>query len=194
MIPSPLQNLKIILASASPRRKYLLDQMGLNFDVISREVKEDFPPSLSPTEVAGFLAEKKSGAFSSDEISGKTLITADTIVVQNEKIIGKPADREDAVKILKMLSGNEHIVITAVCIVQGSQKIVFSVESQVLFRELADPEINFYIDQYKPFDKAGAYGVQDWIGLTAIKKINGSYFNVMGLPTCELYLHLKELK
>ena len=189
--PGKLNRFEIILASKSPRRQQLLNDLGIQFKILTKEVEENFPDHLKREEVALHLALKKASAY--EEIlqqENVIVITADTIVCLGEKVIGKPVNFYDAVNILKTLSGKMHEVFTGVCISRKEKKELFFVRSVVYFKKLSDDEINFYITNYKPFDKAGAYGIQDWIGLTGIEKINGSYHNVMGLPVKEVYEHL----
>lgn len=180
---------KIILGSQSPRRKELLKMLDIPFTAISLNTNEDFPPDLIAQEIAEYLAEKKSYAYSlkSDEL----LITADTIVWINNTVLNKPQDINEAKQMLHLLSGNEHSVFTGVCIRTPFHTFIFSDESKVYFKKLSDNEINYYAEKYQPLDKAGAYGVQEWIGAVAIHKIEGSYFNVMGLPVHLVYQHLK---
>jgi septum formation protein len=184
----------IILASGSPRRQYLLKEIGINFDVIVREVKEVWPTQLKREEIPCFLCELKASAFDNSDLKKDTiLITADTVVLLEGNIVGKPKDYNDAVEILTKLSGKKHEVITGVCLKTIEKQIVFYAESEVWFRKFEQPEIEWYITHYKPFDKAGAYGVQEWIGYVGIEKINGSFYNVMGLPTQRLYIELLKL-
>ncbi len=182
---------KIILASASPRRQELLKQMEVPFTVKLKEVEEICPSDLKGEEVTEYLASLKADAFSDELQPDELLITADTIVWHNDKVLGKPKTQDDAVRILRRLSGDTHQVITSVCLKSTSKKIVFSEVTQVTFKHLSEDEISFYVDNYRPFDKAGSYGIQEWIGHIGILKIEGSYFNVMGLPTQQLYQHLK---
>ncbi|MBS9767297.1 MAG: septum formation protein Maf [Flavobacteriaceae bacterium] len=182
---------KIILASASPRRQELLQQMKVPFVVKTKEVDEVYSDNLKGREVTEFLANLKADAFSEELQSDELLITADTIVWHKDKVLGKPKTAEDAMKMLRRLSGNTHQVITSVCLKTTTKKVVFSEVTEVTFKHLSDAEISFYIEQYQPFDKAGSYGIQEWIGHIGITKIEGSYFNVMGLPTQQLYEHLK---
>lgn len=178
-------NKKILLASKSPRRKQLLEQMGLNFEVVKIETDETCT-GMEAAEVSGFLAKKKAAAFG-DPGDDCLLICADTVVVINDKVLGKPVDTEEAVQMLKSLSGGVHEVYTSICLREGS---TFSVETDVArvkFRTLAEEEINYYIDTCKPFDKAGAYGIQEWIGMVGIEKIEGSFYTIMGLPTHRLF-------
>ncbi len=179
---------KIYLASKSPRRQELLKLMGFNFELLLKEVDESYPKELSPVNVAKFIAEKKINAF--DEVKDGLVITADTIVVTKDEILGKPVDADDAFRILKKLNQASHEVITGVALKKGTKKLVFAETTTVYFKKLENEQINFYIKNYKPFDKAGAYGIQEWIGLIGISKIDGSYTNVMGLPTEKLYEEL----
>lgn len=182
---------EIILGSKSPRRNQLLTELGIRFKIVSKEFDETFPPHLKREQVALHLALKKAGAYSDELKSANTLlITADTIVCVGDLLIGKPVDYDDAVSILKTLSGKMHEVFTGVCISSVEKKELFFVRTEVYFKVLDDNEIHFYLKNYKPYDKAGAYGVQDWIGLIGIEKINGSFHNVMGLPVKEVYEHL----
>ncbi|MCF6240046.1 MAG: Maf family nucleotide pyrophosphatase [Bacteroidales bacterium] len=189
-----LKDKKIILASQSPRRHHLLKSIGVEFDILSRqETDEGFPEDMNVYEVPVFLARKKAKTYENFIAGSTILITADTIVHVNNKILNKPTDYDDAVKMLKTLSGNMHTVITGVCITTKNKQKCFNAETHVYFDVLDDDEIHYYIDKFKPFDKAGAYGIQEWIGYIGIKKIEGSYFNVMGLPVQKLYEELKLL-
>ena len=180
-----------MLASSSPRRKQLLEEMGLGFRVDSKGVDEAVPTGLSPTQSAEYLSLLKANAFPESDFKQNTLIiTADTIVTIDDEILGKPVDKQDAVQILKKLSGRSHQVITGVTIKSMKKTVTFSVSTEVHFNSLLENEINYYIDNFKPYDKAGAYGIQEWIGHVAIEWIKGSYFNVMGLPTHRLYIEL----
>jgi septum formation protein len=191
LFPGKLDTFEIILASKSPRRQQLLNDLGIKFKIITKDVDESYPDHLQGEEVALHLALKKTNAFEEFLEHKRTLvITADTIVCLGKQIIGKPGDYSDAVKILKTLSGKMHEVFTGVCISSKEKKELFSVRSEVYFKPFNDDEIHFYLDHFKPYDKAGAYGIQDWIGLIGIEKINGSYHNVMGLPVKEVYEHL----
>ena len=191
MLLEKLSKYNIILGSASPRRKKLLEELGIKFSIKTTRKEEIFPDNLEKKEIAEFLAKQKSD-FILKELSGNyLLITADTIVVQNNKILHKPKDKEDSIRILQDLSGSNHKVISGVCIKSEKKEITFSSVTEVSFNDLSDEEIIYYIDNFKPFDKAGSYGIQQWIGYIGIKKINGSYNNVVGLPTNELYQKLK---
>lgn len=185
-------NLKhpLILASSSPRRHYLMKEAGFQFSVEKPEADESFPPDLPIHQVAKYLATKKAESFRK-EIHNEIVITADTVVILNNKIINKPANRAEAITMLTELSGKTHLVMTGVCILSAAKEISFDDTTEVTFRQLNASEIEFYVDTYKPYDKAGAYGAQDFIGMVAIEKINGSYFNVMGLPVHKVYLALK---
>lgn len=186
-----IKDYHIILASQSPRRHFLLKEAGIHYTVSSlHKVDESYPEGLDKFQIPVYLAELKSKAFSGKLEEKDILITADTIVWINNHVINKPADREDAIRILKILSGNMHEVITGVCIRRINKSFSFYSHSKVYFRELAEEEIHYYIDQYKPYDKAGAYGIQEWIGYIGIKEITGSFFNVMGLPVQQLYQEL----
>jgi septum formation protein len=176
-----------ILASKSPRRQELLRELGINFSVEILDVDESFPKRLYREEIPVFLAKQKAKPFSGKLTNNDLLITADTIVWLNGEVFGKPADKEEAIEILQKLSDNEHQVISGVCLTSvQKQKSFFSV-SNVRFKKLSASEINFYIDEYKPYDKAGAYGIQEWIGYIGITHIEGSFYNVMGLPVQQLY-------
>ncbi|MGE0021435.1 MAG: Maf family nucleotide pyrophosphatase [Draconibacterium sp.] len=185
-----LPDYNYILASKSPRRQELLRELGINFSVEILEVDESFPNNLIREEIPVFLAELKAKPFTGKLNKNDLLITADTIVWLNGEVFGKPVDRNDAIEILKKLSDNEHQVISGVCLTSAQkQKSFFSV-SNVRFKKLSADEINFYIDEYKPYDKAGAYGIQEWIGYIGITHIEGSFFNVMGLPVQQLYTEI----
>ena len=180
---------KIILASQSPRRQYLLKELGFEFDVKTKEIEEDFPDYMRRQEIPLYLCEKKAAAYNDLE-DDHLLITADTIVWVDNDPLNKPKDKEEAVRMLHTLSGRMHEVITAVCLKSKEKTSSFYVVTDVYFKPLTPEEIEYYIDNYKPYDKAGAYGVQEWIGYVGIEKIHGSYFNVMGLPMKELYEEL----
>jgi septum formation protein len=182
----------ILLASNSPRRKELLAGLGYTFEVRLKEVHEDFPEHLQREEVAEYLASHKADAYKA-ELQDEILITADTIVCLGDRILNKPADEKEAFAMLRDLSGTSHEVITGVCLLTSDSKTVFHDVTKVYFKALTDEEIHYYIRHYKPFDKAGAYGIQEWIGMIGIEKIEGSYFNVVGLPVQKLYTHLQNL-
>ena len=180
---------EIILASQSPRRKQLLEWAEINFEIIVEPTDESFPDELSPAEAAVHIAREKARVIK-EKFPGKMIIAADTIVVLHNEIIGKPTDREDAILILQKLSGSHHKVITGLVITQHTKEVSFADITDVEFYDLTKAQIEFYVDKYKPYDKAGAYGAQDWIGMIAIEKIIGSYFNVMGLPIHKVYQQL----
>lgn len=189
---SNLNHYKIILASRSPRRQQLLQMMGVQFEVHTKETDESFPPHLKREQVVMHLALKKASAFEEDIKKNELFITADTIVVLNDEVINKPEDRTDAIRMLQKLSGNMHEVFTGVCLMNAEKKELFNVRSEVYFKPINLTDIEYYIDTFNPYDKAGAYGIQDWFGLTCIEKINGSFYNVMGMPTKELYEYLQK--
>jgi septum formation protein len=179
----------LILGSSSPRRQYLMKEAGFTFTVEKPDVDEDFPDTLPAEQVARYLAEKK-GEFFRLTMQQEIVVTADTVVILKNKILNKPADRAEAISMLSQLSGNTHLVMTGVCILSKEKEEMFDDTTAVKFKNLSTQEIEFYVDNYKPFDKAGAYGAQDWIGMVAIEKIEGSYFNVMGLPIHRVHHHL----
>lgn len=182
---------RFILASQSPRRKFLLQEVGLEFEIIVKETDELFPNHLKAEEIALYVSEQKAMAFSFSELPPNALlITADTIVWLDDESIGKPASVKEAKEMLMKLSGRKHTVSTGVCFRTGSRFHSFYVNTDVYFRQLEESEIDFYIANYKPFDKAGAYGVQEWIGYVGVERIDGSYYNVMGLPVQRLYVEL----
>jgi septum formation protein len=187
MLPSNIGQYDIILGSGSPRRKFLFEELGWKFRVETKNVEENFPEDLKGEEIPRYLCELKATAFS-DELKENTLvITADTVVWIKDQVLNKPEDSEDAARMLRLLSDNWHEVITAVCILSKKKKRVFHVVTAVKFRAITEEEIEFYIRTCKPFDKAGSYGAQEWIGYVGVERIEGSYFNVMGLPVKELY-------
>ncbi len=193
MINDILKGKRLILASKSPRRQQLLRELGVEFEIRSNGDDEElFPDSLSMTEIPVFLAKQKAQPLLSKLSKDEILITSDTIVWCNDQVIGKPTDEKDAFRILSLLSDNKHIVITGVCLSSPEKSKCFYATTDVFFRKLTDDEIWFYIKNYKPFDKAGAYGIQEWIGFIGIYRIDGSYFNVMGLPVQKLYTELQE--
>lgn len=187
-----LKGKKIILASKSPRRQELLKGLHIDFEIRTKDVEENYAADLKPELVPIFLAEKKASAFVDELKENEIIITSDTIVIHQGNILEKPKDRAHAQEMLQTLSGAEHLVVTGVCVQSLSKKEIFSDSTVVEFESLTTEEIDFYIDNYQPFDKAGSYGAQDWIGFVAIKKLTGSYFNVMGLPVHRLYKILKE--
>jgi septum formation protein len=188
---SNLHNYRIILASRSPRRQQLLVELGLKFEVVVKDFTETYPEGLGGEEVARFVAFGKAASFKNEICDNEIVITADTIVWCNNKVLGKPVDRDDAIRILKEISGNTHEVITAVTLLTSEKDLTFSDSTKVTFEPLTDEEICYYVDNYKPYDKAGAYGIQEWIGIIGCSNIQGSYFNVVGLPVQRLYKELQ---
>lgn len=181
--------IKIILASNSPRRKELLGGLGVDFEVkVLKGVDESYPESLPVADVAEYIAAEKAAAYTvkDDEL----LITADTVVIVGRDILGKPADAADACGMLRELSGKTHQVVTGVCLTTSKEQRRFSVTTDVTFKQLSDAEINHYVDKYKPYDKAGAYGIQEWIGYIGVTALSGSYYNVMGFPVQRVYEEL----
>ena len=177
----------IILASKSPRRQDLIKELGVDFEIKTKEIEEVYPPELEREQVALFLSELKASAFKNEIKEKDLVITSDTIVCLGDRIIGKPKGRDDAFNMLSDLSGNKHEVITAVTLTSLNKQLSFYVTTEVYFKVLTNHEIDYYINKYEPYDKAGSYGIQEWIGYIGIEKINGSYLNVMGLPVKELY-------
>ena len=185
-----LKKHKLILASKSPRRQYLLKELGLKFAVHTKEVEENFPENLKAQEIPLYLCQKKADAFEEELTDDTIVITADTIVWINNQVLNKPENFNDAVRMLKLLSGKMHEVYTGVCLKSKHKTKTFYALTKVYFKELSQQEIEYYINNFNPYDKAGAYGAQEWIGYIAVEKIEGSYFNVMGLPVRELYEEL----
>ncbi|MCF7568117.1 Maf-like protein [Sabulilitoribacter arenilitoris] len=193
MLNQKLKNYNIILASASPRRQEFFKGLDLDFEIRLKPIKEEYPPRLTHFEISNYLAQLKALPFKAELQPKDILITSDTIVWHNNKALGKPRNEDDAFSILKTLSNTTHEVITSVCFTTTtSEKTIYNI-TKVTFKSLSDDEINFYIKNYKPFDKAGAYGIQDWIGQIGVTKIEGSYFNVMGLPIHAVYKTLNDL-
>ncbi|MCH5176272.1 MAG: septum formation protein Maf [Prevotellaceae bacterium] len=183
---------KIILASNSPRRKELLGGLGIDFEVRTLQgIDESYPSTLKGEDIPMHISAKKAEEYRATMADNEMIITADTIVYDNGEVLGKPKDREDAVRMLRQLSGHAHEVITGVSILTKSHAVQFASTSKVYFAALTDEEIYHYVDTFRPFDKAGAYGIQEWIGFVAVTRIEGSYFNVMGLPIQRLYTELK---
>lgn len=183
----------IILASKSPRRLQLIQQMGFNVELSSIDVEEDYPRDLQYDKIAEFLALKKAQAYNFFIQENQILVTADTMVFVDQKAIGKPKNNEMAISYLQSLSNKQHKVITGCCVRTKTKTHSFSVCTNVFFRELTLQEIEYYVENYKPFDKAGAYGIQEWIGSVGIEKIEGCFYNVMGLPTTELFKEIKKI-
>lgn len=187
-----LSKYKIILGSNSPRRKELLSGLDIKFNVkVIPGLEENYPETLDPQEIPVFLSKQKAEAYLLSLDDTMLLITADTIVWNGNAVIGKPKNRAEAIQMLRSLSGHEHHVVTGVCLTTTKKQLTFSVISSVRFASLNDDEIIYYVDKYKPFDKAGAYGIQEWIGYVGVESISGSFYNVMGLPVQRLYQELK---
>jgi septum formation protein len=183
----------IVLGSGSPRRKQLLSELGFQLEIISLDIDESYPSDLPSIEVASFVANKKMEALKKIKTDTEILLTADTTVVFSNQLLGKPVDEENAKEILRLLSGQKHIVNTGVVISFDGKTEAISCYTEVQFNQLSPEQIDFYITHFKPFDKAGSYGIQDWFGLVGIKSINGSYTNVVGLPTDECYQAIQRL-
>ena len=193
MLKSKLQKYKLILASGSPRRQQFFKDLDLDFEIRLKEIEEIFPHELKAEEITNYLAELKANAFEGELQSNEILITSDTIVWHKNKALGKPKDEQDAFDILKSLSNATHEVITSVCFKTNIETTVMYEVTKVTFNELSDEAILYYIENYKPFDKAGAYGIQEWIGFIGVSKIEGSYANVMGMPTDKVYEYFSNL-
>ena len=188
-----VEGYKVILASNSPRRKELLGGLGIDFEVRTlSDIDESYPDTLQGEDIPMFITAKKAEAYKQGMADDEMIITADTIVYDNGHVLGKPKDRGEAIQMLRELSGHAHEVITGVSIVTQEKAVQFASTSKVTFAALTDEEIAYYVDHYKPYDKAGAYGIQEWIGYVAVTRIEGSYFNVMGLPIQRLYTELKQ--
>ncbi|MBN8641495.1 MAG: septum formation protein Maf [Flavobacteriales bacterium] len=181
---------KIILASGSPRRQQFFKEFDFNFEIRLKEIEEVYPEHLKAEEITNYLSELKANAFDESLANDELLITSDTIVWHNNKALGKPKDYDDAFQILKSLSNSTHKVITSVCFKTIEKSEVIHEVTKVTFSDLTDDQVHYYLKNYQPFDKAGAYGIQDWIGLIGISKIEGSYTNVVGLPTEKVYNYL----
>lgn len=193
MLEKILSGRKIILASASPRRKELLGGLGVEFTIDTKNSFEEIAPEGLPfTQYPEYMAKGKSHGFHRDLLPDEILVTADTMVLCSDEIMGKPTDRADAIRMVQKLQSNRHSVLTGVCIRSLDKEVCFTASTDVFFDELSQEEIEYYVDTYRPFDKAGAYGVQEWVGYAGIKRIEGSYFNVVGLPVQMLYQKLKE--
>lgn len=190
MLKEKLKGYTIVLASGSPRRQQFLRELDANFEVRLKEVDEIYPESLQGAEITDYLAELKAAALDESLSDDEILITSDTIVWHENKALGKPKDKEDAFAMIKSLSGKTHEVITSVCIKNAGKSETFHETTRVTFNPLTDEEIAYYLEEYKPYDKAGSYGIQEWIGLVAIARIEGSYANVVGMPVDKVYQYL----
>jgi septum formation protein len=191
---APFAGKKIILGSQSPRRKTLLEGLGISPEVRINDMDESIPADLPAYKAPEYLAKKKAVAFLPHLKEGELLVTADTVVIIDEQVINKPVDLKDAKAMLRRLSGRMHKVVSGVCVSSLTETHSFSEETSVYFRTLSEEQINYYVEEYKPLDKAGAYGIQEWIGLVAIEKIEGDFYNVMGLPVGRLVQEMKKLR
>ena len=189
-----IKNYKLVLASASPRRQQLMKDAGFTFEVRLKDVEEKYPDGLALEKVPEYLSRVKAEAFRDELKPDEVLVTADTVVCIHDKILGKPTGREDAIRMLQELSGARHLVVTGVSVTTCTKQLSFSSFTNVFFKALSIEEIEYYVDTYKPFDKAGAYGIQEWIGYIGIERIEGSFYNVMGLPVQKLYETLRMLQ
>jgi septum formation protein len=193
MLHNKFKNKNIILASGSPRRQELFKELGVNYSIKVKEVDEIYDSTLKKEEITNYLAELKANAFSNEIGNNDIIITADTIVWQNNKALEKPKNKLEAIKMLQQLSGTKHSVFSSICIKNKYLQKVFYDETIVYFKKLSEQELVYYVENYKPFDKAGAYGIQEWIGLIGVTRLEGSYYNVMGLPVHKLYEELMKL-
>lgn len=193
MLKNKLLNYSLILASGSPRRQQFFKDLDLDFEIRLKEIEEIYPPELKAEEITNYLAELKANAFEGELKANEILITSDTIVWHNGRALGKPKDEQDAFAILKSLSNSTHEVVTSVCFKTNIETKLLHEITKVTFNELSEDVIRYYIENYKPFDKAGAYGIQEWIGFVGVSKIEGSYANVMGMPTDKVYEYLNNL-
>ena len=193
MLRNQLVKYRLILASGSPRRQQFFKDLDLDFEIRLKEIEEIYPPELKAQEITNYLAELKASAFEGELQQNEILITSDTIVWHNNKALGKPKDEHDAYEILKSLSNATHEVITSVCFKTNEKTDVLFEITKVTFNDLSDQAIMYYLENFKPYDKAGAYGIQEWIGFIGVSKIEGSYANVMGMPTDKVYEYLSKL-
>ncbi|MBR5117159.1 MAG: septum formation protein Maf [Muribaculaceae bacterium] len=194
MLLDRLKQYNVVLASNSPRRRELLADLGIEFAVRTlKGIDESFPPELPVLEIAEYISRKKAHAYQSEMNPGELIITADTVVILGDEVLGKPTDADDARRMLRELSGKTHKVVTGVTILTNDKISSFSAVTDVEFAQLSDDDINYYVDNYHPLDKAGAYGIQEWIGCMGVRHINGSFYNVMGLPLHRLYNELERL-
>mgnify|MGYP006335288793 CR=1 FL=1 len=193
MLRNQLKKYQLILASGSPRRQQFFRDLDLDFEIRLKEIEEIYPSDLQAYEITNYLAQLKASAFDGELQPNEILITSDTIVWHNNKALGKPKDQHEAFEILKSLSNATHEVITSVCFKTTEKLDVICEITKVTFNDLTDDAIRYYVENYKPYDKAGAYGIQEWIGFTAVSRIEGSYANVMGMPTDKVYEYLSKL-
>lgn len=188
-------NKKIILASGSPRRKELMEGLDIPFEVIvKKDIPEHYPENIAAEKVPEYIAREKASAYKDGIKENEIVLTADTVVICKGKILGKPADQDEARKMLTAISGRTHLVTTGVCLTTAKRQILFHDTTLVTFRTLSLKEIDYYLEHYRPMDKAGAYGIQEWIGYIGCTKLEGDYYNVMGLPVCRVYEELKNLE
>jgi len=193
MLKEKLNKFTLILASGSPRRQQFFKDLDLDFEIRLKDIEEIYPPELQAVEITNYLAELKASAFEGELKPNEILVTSDTIVWHNNKALGKPKNAEDAFEMIKSMSNATHEVITSVCFKTDSTSTLLHDITKVTFNELSDEAILYYIENYKPYDKAGAYGIQEWFGFMAVAKVEGSYTNVMGLPTAKVYEYLSTL-
>ena len=193
MLKNKLKNYRLILASGSPRRQQFFKDLDLDFEIRLKEIDEIYPPELQAEEITNYLAVLKASAFEGELNPGEILVTSDTIVWHNNKALGKPKNEQNAFEILRSLSNATHEVITSVCFKTNDKEVVLHEVTKVTFNELSDEAIRYYLENYKPYDKAGAYGIQEWIGFIGVSKIEGSYANVMGMPTDKVFQYLNAL-
>lgn len=193
MLRNQLKKYHLILASGSPRRQQFFKDLDLDFEIRLKDIEEIYPPELNAHEITDYLAQLKASAFEGELLENEILITSDTIVWHNNQALGKPKDKQNAFEILKSLSNATHEVITSVCFKTKEKTAVLHEITKVTFNTLSDEAILYYIDNFKPYDKAGAYGIQEWIGFVGVSKIEGSYANVMGMPTDKVYGYLSKL-
>lgn len=193
MLKDKLAKYNVLLASSSPRRQQFLKEMGIDFSIQLKDIEEVYPSHLKAQEITNYLAKLKANAFKASLQQNDLIITSDTLVCLDGNALGKPKDKKEAFEMLKLLAGKTHEVITSVCLMGSTFNKVFHETTRVSFKTLTADEINYYIDAFQPYDKAGSYGIQEWIGLIAIEKIEGSYANVVGLPTHRLYKELMQL-
>lgn len=193
MLKEKLKKYTLILASGSPRRQQFFKDLDLDFEIRLKDVEEIYPPELKAVEITDFLAELKANAFEGELKENEILVTSDTIVWHQNKALGKPKNAEDAFEMIKSMSNATHEVFTSVCFKTNSTSTLINDVTKVTFKDLTDEEILYYIENYKPYDKAGAYGIQEWFGFMAVAKVEGSYTNVMGLPTAKVYEYLSTL-
>ncbi|TDE44459.1 septum formation protein Maf [Flavobacterium rhamnosiphilum] len=193
MLKNKLKKYTLILASGSPRRQQFFKDLDLDFEIRLKEIEEVYPPELKAEQITNYLAELKASAFEGELKPNEILVTSDTIVWHNNTALGKPKDEQDAFEILKSLSNATHEVITSVCFKTNEKIDLLHEVTKVTFNKLSDESIRYYLENYKPYDKAGAYGIQEWIGFIGVSKIEGSYANVMGMPTDKVYEYLSKL-